>query len=187
MADVLTLGIPKGSLQEATLALFARAGFSFYGSERTLWLGSSDPHVRPVMLRPQEIPVYVADGSLDCGLSGWDWIKETNCEAGIRVLADLCYSKRSFRPVRWVLAVAEESAWRTVRDLKVASAAKRLRVSTELKATTESAPFAGVLPAHPKVAEFVESVWPAQMQRAFNGEITSAQMMQAFADHFAKK
>lgn len=56
-----------------------------------------------------------------------------------------------------------------------------------LKATTDSAPFAGVLPAHPKVAEFVESVWPAQMQRAFNGQITSAQMMQAFADHFAKK
>jgi len=138
MPEILKLGIPKGSLQEATLSLFARAGFSFYGSERTLWLSSNDPEISPVMLRPQEIPMYVADGSLDCGLSGLDWIKERNCEGAIRVLADLCYSKRSFRPVRWVLAVANEAPWQTVRDLKAASAAKPLRVSTELKAITEA-------------------------------------------------
>jgi len=115
---MLTLGIPKGSLQESTLALFAKAGFGFYGSERSLWLSSNDPEMNPVLLRPQEIPRYVADGTLDCGLAGLDWITETGCGDHVRLLADLCYSKRSFQPVRWVLAVGKDSPFKSVDDLK---------------------------------------------------------------------
>lgn len=103
------------------MALFAKAGFNFYGSERSLWLSANDPELNPVLLRPQEIPRYVADGTLDCGLAGLDWITETGCADQVRLLADLCYSKRSFRPVRWVLAVAKDSPHRTVDDLKNAA------------------------------------------------------------------
>lgn len=131
----LTLGIPKGSLEESTLGLFARAGFRFYGAERLLWLTSNDPGLKPVLLRPQEIPHYVANGSLDCGLAGWDWIIENNCIDQIRVLADLCYSKRSFCPVRWVLAVSNDSEVQQVSDLK--RLPPPVRISTELQRVTE--------------------------------------------------
>lgn len=136
MNRTLTLGLPKGSLEQATLALFARAGFGFHGSERSLWLTSNDPEVKPVLIKPQEIPIYVANGSLDCGLSGWDWITETNCLDRIRILADLCYSKRTFRPVRWVLAVAKDSPCQAPEDLKNLGAPPR--ISTELKNITEN-------------------------------------------------
>ncbi len=132
----LTLGIPKGSLQESTLALFARAGLSFYGSERSLWLESNAPEMQAVLLKPQEIPLYVEKGNLDCGLSGIDWIEETaKGQNKVRILADLCYSKQSSHPVRWVLAVAESSRWKTMEDLKNNN--PPVRVSTELKFITE--------------------------------------------------
>jgi ATP phosphoribosyltransferase len=137
MEKVLTLGIPKGSLEESTLSLFGRAGYSFHGSSRSFWLSSNDPEVKPVLLRPQEIPLYVASRSLDGGLSGLDWITETNCNDGVRILADLCYSKRSFRPVRWVLAVDRESEIQTVDDLRKPRS-QRLRISTELRSVTEN-------------------------------------------------
>lgn len=137
MNQKLTIGIPKGSLQESTLSLFSRAGFSFYGSERSLWLGANDPEIRPVLLRAQEIPLYVANGSLDCGLAGRDWIAETRCLDAVRVLADLCYSKRTFRPVRWVLAVANDSVYTSVEDFKNLGNVPK-RVSTELKQITEN-------------------------------------------------
>lgn len=137
MEKVLTIGIPKGSLEESTLALFARAGYTFHGSSRSFWLSSNDAEIKPVLLRPQEIPLYVASGSLDCGLSGLDWITETNCNDNVRILADLCYSKRSFRPVRWVLVVDKDSPFETVDDLRKAGPA-RLRISTELRNVTES-------------------------------------------------
>lgn len=137
MENVLTIGIPKGSLQEATLSLFNAAGLSFYGSERLLWLGSNDVEVKPVLLRPQEIPLYVAKGNLDCGLSGLDWITERGCLESLRLLADLQYSKQSFRPVRWVLAVPQDSPWQKIEDLQEIQNPP-LRVSTELKGITES-------------------------------------------------
>ena len=106
----------------------------------------------------------------------------------------LAASKVQGAAFRWMsfLATAENNAlWQKSSgqvSINISNGQTKEALSNRfLKATTDSAPFAGVLPAHPKVAEFVESVWPAQMQRAFNGEITSAQMMQAFADHFAKK
>lgn len=136
--DQIRIGIPKGSLEESTLALFARAGYSFHGSERSLWLSSNDVQLKPVLLRPQEIPFYVSDGSLDCGLSGWDWISESieNHENGVTeedfvVLADLCYSKRTFRNIRWVLAVKKDGPFQHVRDLT------GKRISTELVSITE--------------------------------------------------
>jgi ATP phosphoribosyltransferase len=131
----LRLGVPKGSLQESTLALFARAGFSFHGSERSLWLSSNDLEIKPVLLRPQEIPRYVADGTLDCGLSGWDWICETfdgeDSTDHIWMLADLCYSKRTYRSIRWVLAVKKDGPYRTVEDLQRVGDAEK-KISTEL-------------------------------------------------------
>lgn len=131
----IRIGIPKGSLQEATLALFKSAGMGFFGSERTLWLSSSDLEIQPVLLRPQEIPKFVASGELDCGLAGWDWIKESGAEEKLSILANLCYSKRSFRPVKWVLAVSEDSPWRTLEDLH--NHKPTLRVSTELVKITD--------------------------------------------------
>jgi ATP phosphoribosyltransferase len=128
--EPLTLGIPKGSLQELTLNLFSRAGFSFSGSGRSLWLSSNDSEIRPVLLKPQEIPSFVKSGTLDCGLSGLDWITEMGCADQVRILADLCYSKRSFRPVRWVLAVPRDAKYETPADLE------GKRISTELKKIT---------------------------------------------------
>jgi ATP phosphoribosyltransferase len=136
VGNTLTIGIPKGSLEESTISLFAKAGFRFYGSERLLWLTSNDPELKPVLLRPQEIPMYVANGRLDCGLAGWDWIVENGCNGQIRQLADLCYSKRSFRAVRWVLAVADDSPFQKVSDLK--SVKPPIRISTELCKVTEN-------------------------------------------------
>jgi ATP phosphoribosyltransferase len=137
MSNQVLIGIPKGSLEKTTLALFAKAGFAFYGSERSLWLTSNDIEIRPVLLKPQEIPSYVANGSLDGGLSGLDWIAETGVSDKIRILADLCYSKRTFRPVRWVLAVAEDSPYQTPEDLqKIGDLPKR--IATELKGITAS-------------------------------------------------
>lgn len=123
-------------MEEPTLSLFAKAGFRFYGASRSLWLVSNDQELKPVLLRPQEIPKYVADGSLDCGLAGWDWIKETNSQDSIQILADLCYSKRTFRPVRWVLAVPEDSHYKTVNDLKKNNSP--IRISTEIVDYTRS-------------------------------------------------
>ena len=136
MSNVVTIGIPKGSLEKSTLEVFSKAGFQFYGSERSFWLESSDAELRPVLLRPQEIPLYVAKGSLDCGLAGWDWIVENKCSDSVKVLADLCYSKRSFRPVRWVLAVAGSSELHRVQDLK--NCQQPIRISTELCTVTEN-------------------------------------------------
>lgn len=144
MANVLKIGIPKGSLQESTLALFSAAGFSFRGSERSLRLSSNDPEIEPVLLRPQEIPVFVSRGDLDCGLAGLDWILETRCGwfkdgefmGPLHRLADLQYSKQSFRPVKWVLAVPDDSPCRKTDDLKTLQAP--VRVSTELKWITEN-------------------------------------------------
>jgi len=134
-SKILTIGLPKGSLQEATLALFAKAGFVFYGSERSLWLASNDSEIKPVLIRPQEIPKYVSNGSLDCGLSGLDWITETECLDKVKIIADLCYSKQTFNPVRWVLAVANDSPYKNLDDLN--NMDRTPRISTELKKITE--------------------------------------------------
>lgn len=135
----IRLGIPKGSLEESTLSLFAQAGLEFTGASRSLWLNSNDSEIEPVLLRPQEIPIYVESGRLDAGLAGLDWIAERNVEDRVVRLADLTYAKQTLKPVRWVLAVPEASAVMDVADLRDETGRRAdegeppLVVSTELQ------------------------------------------------------
>jgi ATP phosphoribosyltransferase len=113
--DKLVLGIPKGSLQESTLDLFARAGFNIQVSSRSYFPAVDDEQISAIMFRAQEMSRYVEDGVIDAGLTGHDWI----CENGSDVVevAELVYAKQNLRPVRWVLAVPEEGAAHKVEDL----------------------------------------------------------------------
>jgi ATP phosphoribosyltransferase len=112
---VLRLGVPAGSLQEATGELFRKAGYKITFASRSYYPGIDDPEIHCTLIRAQEMPRYVQDGSLDCGLTGYDWILEN--EATVVELAELVFSKVSRRPVRWVLAVPNDSPVREVRDL----------------------------------------------------------------------
>jgi ATP phosphoribosyltransferase len=135
MAARLKLGIPKGSLQDATLQLFARAGFNIYASTRSYFPTIDDPDIDCMLIRAQEMARYVADGVLDAGLTGLDWVAEhaasNGGNAGVVALADLIYAKQSFGKVRWVLAVPEDSAYRTPQDLQGATIATELVKATE--------------------------------------------------------
>jgi ATP phosphoribosyltransferase len=126
----IKLGLPKGSLQDATIQLFARAGFNIYASTRSYFPAIDDPEIDCMLIRAQEMARYVADGVLDAGLTGQDWIAEhaaaNGGAASIQPLADLIYAKQSFGKVRWVLAVPEESRYRTVQDLEGATVATEL-------------------------------------------------------------
>jgi len=113
---VLRLGLPKGSLQQATFALFARAGYHVSASSRSYYPKVDDPEIDAVLMRAQEIPRYVTSGALDAGLSGWDWVVETDAE--VVSVCDLVYSKATNQVARWVLAVANDSSIRTPRDLQ---------------------------------------------------------------------
>jgi ATP phosphoribosyltransferase len=115
-AKLLKLGIPAGSLQESTGALFRKAGYNLTFAGRSYYPTIDDPEMHCTLIRAQEIPRYVEDGSLDCGLTGHDWIMEN--DAQVMELAELVFSKVSRRPVRWVLAVPNESAVQTVKDLQ---------------------------------------------------------------------
>ena len=125
----LKLGIPKGSLEHATIDLFRRAGFQIATSSSSYFPSIDDPQIECMLIRAQEMARYVEDGILDAGLTGRDWIDEN--EADVVAVADLIYAKQSFGKVRWVLAVPESSPFRTVHDLggKI--------VATELVATTK--------------------------------------------------
>ena len=135
MADKIRLGIPKGSLQDATIQLFARAGFSIYASTRSYFPAIDDPEIECMLIRAQEMARYVADGVLDAGLTGQDWIAEHaagGTNGGTLVpLADLVYAKQSFGKVRWVLAVPEDSRFREPRDLQGATIATELVRATQ--------------------------------------------------------
>ena len=115
-SSVLRLGLPKGSLQDATLELLQRAGYSFSTRERSYFPSADDEEVRAMLVRAQEMARYVMDGVFDAGITGKDWVLET--EADVRPVSDLIYSKTSMRPVRWVLAVPEHSDIRSVKDLE---------------------------------------------------------------------
>jgi ATP phosphoribosyltransferase len=138
----LRLGIPKGSLQDATIQLFARAGFNIYASMRSYFPAIDDPEIDCMLIRAQEMARYVADGVLDAGLTGQDWIAEhlagangaapAGPKAGeIVPLADLVYAKQSFGKVRWVLAVPEESRYQEPQDLEGATIATELVRATQ--------------------------------------------------------
>jgi len=114
--NVLKLGIPKGSLEEATVNLFAKAGYQIKISSRSYFPGIDDDEIECMLIRAQEIARYVADGVLDAGLTGKDWVQENRVD--VEDVADLVYSKVSARPVRWVLAVPNDSPIKTVKDLQ---------------------------------------------------------------------
>src|SRR6516225_3506015 len=116
MNNVLRLGIPAGSLQEATGELFRKAGYKITFASRSYYPTMDDPGIHCTLIRAQEIPRYVQDGSLDCGLTGYDWILEN--DAKVVELAELVFSKVSKRPVRWVLAVPSDSPVQSVKDLQ---------------------------------------------------------------------
>ncbi|MBI4353596.1 MAG: ATP phosphoribosyltransferase, partial [Candidatus Omnitrophica bacterium] len=126
----LAIGLPKGSLQEATTKLFGRAGFSVVISERSYVPSIDDPELEPMLLRAQEMSRYVEQGSLDCGITGNDWILENGSQ--VERVAELRYAKRTQHPVRWVLAVADRSPIRSLSDLK------GKRVATELVNVTKA-------------------------------------------------
>lgn len=111
----LKLGLPKGSLEEATFGLFQKAGFNFSINSRSYFPTCDDPEIEAILIRAQEIARYVEEGIIDLGLTGKDWIIETN--ADVQEIIELVYSKASFRPVRWVLAVPNDSAIQSVQDL----------------------------------------------------------------------
>ncbi|MDI6795314.1 MAG: ATP phosphoribosyltransferase [Desulfatibacillaceae bacterium] len=115
MNEKLKLGIPKGSLQDATIALFKRSGWRISVANRSYFPEIDDPDIDCAICRAQEMSNYVADGTLDAGLTGKDWIAENN--SVVHVVCDLVYSKVSSRPARWVLAVAHDSPVKKIEDL----------------------------------------------------------------------
>jgi ATP phosphoribosyltransferase len=125
---VLKLGIPKGSLEEATVKLFAKAGYDIKIKSRSYFPSIDDDEIECMLIRAQEIARYVADGVLDAGLTGKDWVMENR--ADVVEVADLVYSKQSSRPVRWVLAVPNDSSIQSVKDLQ------GKRIATEVVSMT---------------------------------------------------
>lgn len=125
----LKLGVPKGSLQDTTIELLGKAGWRVSTSSRSYFPTINDPEISCSLVRAQEMSRYVELGSLDCGLTGKDWTKENGSD--VEVVCDLVYSKASFRPTRWVLAVAAESPYRRAEDLT------GKRISTELVGFTK--------------------------------------------------
>src|SRR5437867_6621273 len=128
MTQVLRLGIPAGSLQEATGELYRKAGYKVTFASRSYYPAIDDPEVHCTLIRAQEMPRYVQNGSLDCGLTGHDWVLEN--EARVVELAELVFSKVSRRPVRWVLAVPIDSPIQDVKDLQ------GKRIATEVVSLT---------------------------------------------------
>jgi ATP phosphoribosyltransferase len=112
----LKLGIPKGSLQDSTVELFAKAGWRISIGSRSYFPGIDDPEIECMLVRAQEMPRYVESGALDAGLTGKDWIIETGAE--VEQVGELVYSKTGLGRVRWVLAVAEDSPMQSVKDLE---------------------------------------------------------------------
>ncbi len=125
----LRIGLPKGSLQEATFSLFERAGFLFKSSSRSYEPVVNDPELEPILLRPQEIPQYVEDGVIDCGLTGHDWV--VDCGVDVHEVCELRYSKLTTNPIRVVLAVHQDSPIQSIQDLQ------GKRIATEYVRLTE--------------------------------------------------
>jgi len=132
----LRLGIPKGSLEASTVQLFQRAGFNILVSSRSYFPSIDDPEIECMLIRAQEMARYVADGVLDAGLTGMDWIAEHQLghpeQSPLVSIADLIYAKQSFGKVRWVLAAPEDSPFQTAEDLN------GKRIATELVRVTKN-------------------------------------------------
>lgn len=126
---ILKLGLPKGSLQESTLKLFKKAGFNITVGDRSYYPSIDDPEIDCMLIRAQEMARYVADGVLDAGLTGKDWILEQ--DADVMEVAELNYAKEGIRPVKWVVAVPQDSQIKTLKDLK------GKKIATELVEVTK--------------------------------------------------
>ena len=113
---ILKLGIPKGSLQESTIKIFKEAGYDIKVRERNYYPTVDDPQLECMLIRAQEMARYVEGGQLDCGLTGLDWIKENRSD--VIEVSELTYAKQSFKPIKWVLAVKEDSPYKSVKDLE---------------------------------------------------------------------
>ncbi|MEK6652932.1 MAG: ATP phosphoribosyltransferase [Nitrospirota bacterium] len=129
MNKILKIGIPKGSLQESTLKLFRKAGYHITVSSRSYYPSFDDAEVEAMLIRAQEMARYVEDGILDCGLTGKDWILEQN--ADVHEVAELIYAKEGLRPVKWVIAVPNDSKIKSVKGLN------GKRIATELVGFTK--------------------------------------------------
>jgi ATP phosphoribosyltransferase len=139
---MIKLGIPKGSLENATVDLFRRAGFQITTSSRSYFPAIDDPEIECMLIRAQEMARYVEDGVLDAGLTGRDWVEEN--DAKVETVADLIYAKQSFGKVRWVLAVPDGSPFQSVKDLEgkviateLVSATKRYLAANGVTAKVE--------------------------------------------------
>lgn len=148
----LTLGLPKGSLQESTFAMFKKAGYAIKARSRSYVPQVNDPEIDARLIRAQEISRYVENGMLDIGMTGHDWIVENGSD--VVEVADLVYAKQGLRPVRWVLAVPENSSVQSVKDLQ------GKRIATEAVALTRA-----YLERHGVEAE-VEFSWGATEVKA---------------------
>lgn len=146
---VLKLGLPAGSLQEATGELFRKAGYKITFPSRSYYPTIDDVEIHCTLIRAQEMARYVADGSLDCGLTGHDWVVENDCQDKVSELAELVFSKASRKPVRWVLAVPNDSPIQSPKDLQ------GKRIATEVVNITKK-----WLASH-NVAAAVEFSWGA--------------------------
>jgi ATP phosphoribosyltransferase len=129
MNKILKLGIPKGSLQESTVKLFRKAGYQITVSTRSYYPSIDDPDIQAMLVRAQEMARYVENGILDCGLTGKDWMLEQN--ADVVEVAELIYAKEGLRPVRWVVAVPNDSKIKKLKDLN------GKRIATELVGFTK--------------------------------------------------
>jgi len=121
---ILKLGLPKGSLQESTIELFRKAGIRVYSSDRSYFPFCDDDEIEVMLVRSQEMGKYVQDGHFDAGITGQDWILETN--VNVKQICELVYGKSGFKPVRWVLAVPESSKVRSLKDLQGKTVATEL-------------------------------------------------------------
>lgn len=126
---VLRLGVPKGSLQESTFRLFKKAGFNMSVRSRSYFPSVDDEEISPMLIRAQEMARYVTQGILDCGLTGRDWTMEQG--GSVVEVAELTYAKAGLKPVRWVIAVPNDSKIKKVKDLK------GKRIATELVGYTQ--------------------------------------------------
>lgn len=122
----IKLGIPKGSLEDATISLFAQAGWNISKRSRNYFPSINDEDISCALVRSQEMAPYVANGTLDVGLTGYDWILERGCENDVVEISELVYSKSSDQPCRWVLVVPQDSSIRCLEDLQ------GKKISTEL-------------------------------------------------------
>lgn len=129
MSKILKLGLPKGSLQESTLKLFKKAGYNISVDPRSYYPVFDDTEIEAMLIRAQEMARYVDNGVLDCGLTGKDWILEQ--EADVKKVAELNYAKEGLRPVKWVIAVPNDSEIKNIKDLR------GKRIATELVGFTK--------------------------------------------------